>query len=192
MTSAQHPASPVPSAGPASDQYARPLILALLAGCAVALLLGLYARFHHPTGFSLDVAGFSGPLYAKAWLTTAAVAFAIVQLITGVRVVRPAAPARLVAVHHWSGRIAILLTVPVLIHCIYALGFQTYSARVIAHSFLGCFVYGVFVAKMLCLVRRDAMPRWVIPVLGGALFLGLLGVWLTSAVWLFSTKGVHS
>ena len=45
---------------------------------------------------------------------------------------------------------------------------------------------------MLCLVRRDAMPRWVIPVLGGALFLGLLGVWLTSAVWLFSTKGVHS
>jgi hypothetical protein len=192
MTSAQHPASPVPSAGPASDQYARPLILALLGGCAVALLLGLYARFHHPTGFSLDVAGFSGPLYAKAWLTTAAVAFAIVQLITGIRVVRPAAPARLVAVHHWSGRIAILLTVPVLIHCIYALGFQTYSARVIAHSFLGCFVYGVFVAKMLCLVRRDAMPRWVIPVLGGALFLGLLGVWLTSAVWLFSTKGVHS
>jgi hypothetical protein len=192
MTTAQHPASPVPSAGPASDQYARPLILALLGGCAVALLLGLYARFHHPTGFSLDVAGFSGPLYAKAWLTTAAVAFAIVQLITGVRLVRPAAPARLVAVHHWSGRIAILLTVPVIIHCIYALGFQTYSARVIAHSFLGCFVYGVFVAKMLCLVRRDAMPRWVIPVLGGALFLGLLGVWLTSAVWLFSTKGVHS
>ncbi len=192
MTTAQNPARPVPSAGPASDQYARPLIVALLSGCAVALLLGLYAKFHHPTGFSLDVAGFSGPLYAKAWLTTAAVAFAVVQLITGVRVARPAAASWLVAVHHWSGRIAILLTVPVLIHCIYALGFQTYSARVIAHSFLGCFVYGVFVAKMLCLVRRDAMPRWVIPVLGGALFLGLLGVWLTSAVWLFSTKGVHS
>ncbi len=192
MTTAQNPARPVPSAGPASDQYARPLIVALLSGCAVALLLGLYAKFHHPTGFSLDVAGFSGPLYAKAWLTTAAIAFAIVQLVTGVRVARPAASARTVAVHHWSGRIAILLTVPVLIHCIYALGFQAYSARVLAHSLLGCFVYGVFVAKMLCLVRRDAMPRWVIPVLGGALFLGLLGVWLTSAVWLFSTKGVHS
>ena len=193
MTSAQNPASPVPSAGPASDQYARPLIFALLSGCAVALLLGLYARFHHPTGFSLDVAGFSGPLYAKAWLTTAAVAFAVVQLVTGFRVARrTAASARIAAVHHWSGRIAILLTVPVLIHCIYALGFQSYSARVLAHSLLGCFVYGVFVAKMLSLVRRDAMPRWVIPVLGGALFLGLLGVWLTSAVWLFSTKGVHS
>jgi hypothetical protein len=192
MTSAQNPASPVRSAGPASDQYARPLILALLAGCAVALLLGLYAKLHHPTGFSLDVAGFSGPLYAKAWLTTAAVAFAIVQLVTGVRVIRAAPAPRIAAVHRWSGRIAILLTVPVLIHCIYALGFQAYSARVLAHSLLGCFVYGVFVAKMLSLVRRDAMPRWVIPVLGGALFLGLLGVWLTSAGWLFSTKGVHS
>jgi Family of unknown function (DUF6529) len=192
MTSAQTPASPVRSAGQAGDQYARPLILALLAGCAVALLLGLYSKFHHPTGFSLDVAGFSGPLYAKAWLTTAAVAFAIVQLVTGVPVARAAPAPRIAAVHRWSGRIAILLTVPVLIHCIYALGFQAYSARVLAHSLLGCFVYGVFVAKMLSLVRRDAMPRWVIPVLGGALFLGLLGVWLTSAGWLFSTKGVHS
>jgi Family of unknown function (DUF6529) len=192
MTSAQNSASPVRSVGPAGDQYARPLILALLAGCAVALLLGLYAKFHHPTGFSLDVAGFSGPLYAKAWLTTAAVAFAVVQLVTGVRVTRAAPAPRIAAVHRWSGRIAILLTVPVLIHCIYALGFQAYSARVLAHSLLGCFVYGVFVAKMLSLVRRDAMPRWVIPVLGGALFLGLLGVWLTSAGWLFSTKGVHS
>jgi hypothetical protein len=192
MTSAQNPASPVRSAVPAGDQYARPLILALLAGCAVALLLGLYAKFHHPTGFSLDVAGFSGPLYAKAWLTTAAVAFAIVQLVTGVRVAAAAPAPRIATLHRWSGRIAILLTVPVLIHCIYALGFQAYSARVLAHSLLGCFVYGVFVAKMLSLVRRDAMPRWVIPVLGGALFLGLLGVWLTSAVWLFSTKGVHS
>jgi hypothetical protein len=192
MTTAQNPASPVRSADPAGDQYARPLILALLAGCAVALLLGLYAKVHHPTGFSLDVAGFSGPLYAKAWLTTAAVAFAIVQLVTGVRVAAAAPAPRIALLHRWSGRIAILLTVPVLIHCIYALGFGAYSARVLAHSLLGCFVYGVFVAKMLSLVRRDSMPRWVIPVLGGALFLGLLGVWLTSAVWLFSTKGVHS
>jgi len=191
MTSAQNPASPVRSAGAAGDQYARPLILALLAGCAVALLLGLYAKFHHPAGFSLDVAGFSGPLYAKAWLTTAAVALAVVQLVTGVRITRGTPAPRIAAVHRWSGRIAILLTVPVLIHCIYALGFQAYSARVLAHSLLGCLVYGVFVAKMLSLVGRN-MPRWVIPVLGGALFLGLLGVWLTSAGWLFSTKGVHS
>jgi hypothetical protein len=180
------------AAYPARDQYAKPLLLALLSGCAVALLLGLYAKLHHPTKYALDVGGFSSPLYAKAWLTTIAVVFAIVQLITGARIIRPGAPAQLATVHRWSGRIAILLTVPVIIHCIYALGFGTYSARVIAHSVLGCIFYGAFVTKMLCLVRRDDMPKWVLPVMGGVVFVSLVALWATSALWLFATKGVHS
>ena len=49
---------------PTRDQYAKPLLLALLGGCAVALALGVYARLHHPTKYALDVAGFSSPLYA--------------------------------------------------------------------------------------------------------------------------------
>lgn len=178
---------------PARDQYARPLLTALLSGCAVALALGLYARLHHPAKYALDVGGFSSPLYAKAWLTTIAAAFAVVQLVTGSRITRRlAAPAWLATVHRWSGRIAILLTVPVIIHCIYALGFQTYSARVLAHCVLGCLFYGAFVAKMLSLVQRDSMPRWVIPVLGGVVFVSLIALWATSALWLFTTKGVHS
>jgi len=178
---------------PARDQYARPLLAALLTGCAVALVLGLYAGLHHPAKYALDVGGFSSPLYAKAWLTTAAAAFAIVQLITGSRLTRrPAAPAWMAPVHRWSGRIAILLTVPVIVHCVYALGFQTYSVRVLAHSVLGCVFYGAFVAKMLSLVRRDTMPRWVLPVLGGVVFASLIALWATSALWLFATRGVHS
>jgi Family of unknown function (DUF6529) len=178
---------------PARDQYARPVLTALLSGCAVALALGLYARLHHPARYALDVGGFSSPLYAKAWLTTAAAVLAVVQLITGARITRrPDAPAWMATVHRWSGRIAILLTVPVIIHCIYALGFQAYSARVLAHSVLGCVFYGAFVAKMLSLVRRDAMPRWVLPVLGGVVFASLIALWATSALWLFTTKGVHS
>jgi hypothetical protein len=178
---------------PARDQYARPLLAALLAGCAVALVLGLYAGLHHPAKYALDVGGFSSPLYAKAWLTTAAAAFAVVQLVTGSRLTRrPAAPAWMAPVHRWSGRIAILLTVPVIIHCVYALGFQTYSVRVLAHSVLGCVFYGAFVAKMLSLVRRDTMPRWVLPVLGGVVFASLIALWATSALWLFATRGVHS
>ena len=178
---------------PARDQYARPLLVALLSGCAVALALGLYAGLHHPAKYALDVGGFSSPLYAKAWLTTVAAAFAVVQLITGSRITRrPDAPAWMATLHRWSGRIAILLTVPVIIHCIYALGFQTYSARVLAHCVLGCVFYGAFVAKMLSLVRRDAMPRWVLPVLGGVVFVSLIALWATSALWLFTTKGVHS
>ena len=178
---------------PARDQYARPLLVALLAGCGVALALGLYAGLHHPAKYALDVGGFSSPLYAKAWLTTAAAALAVVQLVTGSRLTRrPAAPAWMPVVHRWSGRIAILLTVPVIIHCIYALGFQTYSLRVLAHSVLGCVFYGAFVAKMLSLVRRDTMPRWVLPVLGGVVFASLIALWATSALWLFATRGVHS
>jgi hypothetical protein len=180
------------AANPARDQYAKPLLVALLSGCGFALALGLYAKLHHPTKYALDVGGFSSPLYAKAWLTTAAVVFAVVQLITGVRITRRAAPAWMATVHRWSGRIAILLTVPVIIHCIYALGFGTYSARVIAHSVLGCIFYGAFVTKMLCLVRREAMPKWVLPVMGGVVFVSLVALWATSALWLFATKGAHS
>ncbi len=93
------------------------------------------------------------------------------------------------ALHRWSGRVAVLLTVPVAVHCLYALGFQLGSPRVLAHSLAGCFVYGVFVAKMLVLPRPD-LPRWSIPVLGGLLFSALTAVWLTSSVWFFSTSGI--
>jgi branched-subunit amino acid transport protein len=75
---------------------------------------------------------------------------------------------------------------------IYALGFQTYSVRVLAHSVLGCVFYGAFVAKMLSLVRRETMPRWVLPVLGGVGFASLIALWATSALWLFATRGAHS
>lgn len=187
MTSAQA------AVRPARDPYAKPLVLALLGGCAVALALGVYAKLHHPTKYAIDVAGFSSPLYAKAWLATGAAALAVVQLVTGYRLTRSAAvPEWMAVLHLWSGRLAVLLTVPVIIHCIYALGFQAYSFRVLAHSVLGCVFYGAFVAKMLSLVRRDAMPRWVLPVLGGVVFASLILVWATSALWLFTTKGVHS
>jgi hypothetical protein len=176
----------------ARDQYARPLLTALLSGCAVALILGVYSGLHHPAKYALDVGGFSSPLYAKAWLTTAAAVLAVVQLATGYRITRSGAPPWMAAVHRWSGRIAILLTVPVIIHCVYALGFQAYSVRVLAHSVLGCVFYGAFVAKMLGLVRREVMPKWVLPVLGSVVLISLLALWATSALWLFTTKGVHS
>ena len=185
--------SPQAAAAPARDQYARPLLVALLSGCAVALALGLYAKLHHPAKYALDVGGFSSPLYAKAWLTTFAAAFALVQLGTGYRITRRTdSPAWMATLHRWSGRIAVLLTVPVVIHCVYALGFQATSARVLAHSVLGCVFYGAFVAKMLSLVRRETMPKWVLPVLGGVVFVSLIAIWATSALWLFTTHGAHS
>jgi Family of unknown function (DUF6529) len=76
--------------------------------------------------------------------------------------------------------------VPALIHCVYALGFQTYSLPV-----LGCVLYGVR-SQYAWPARRDAMPKWVIPVLGGFVFVSLIGLWATSSLWLFATTGVHS
>lgn len=50
---------------------------------------------------------------------------------------------------------------------------------------------GGFVAKMLSLTWRDTTSRWAVPVLGGTVFLGLIGVWATSSLWLFTSKGWH-
>jgi len=93
------------------------------------------------------------------------------------------------AVHRWSGRLAFITSIPVALHCLYALGFGTYNTRVLVHSLLGCFFYGVFTAKMLILTKRG-VPNWALPVFGGFVFTALSGLFVTSALWFFTTVGV--
>jgi len=174
----------------ARDYFRVPLLVFVLVGCAVGLALGVYAAQHKPAGYALDIAGFSAPLYVKAWLTTFAAVLAVVQLLTAARLYDPDVPAWTGTVHRWSGRVAVLLTVPVVVHCTYALGFGTYEPRVLVHSLLGCVFYGAFVTKMLILSRRG-QPRWVLPVAGGVLFAALIALWLTSSLWVFTTTGFH-
>ena len=100
------------------------------------------------------------------------------------------APSWIGGLHQWSGRIAFLLAVPVAVHCLYALGYQTYSTRVMIHSLLGCLFFGIFTVKMLVLPKKD-MPGWLLPTLGGLAFAALTGIWLSSAYWYFSTFGIH-
>jgi hypothetical protein len=162
-------------------------------GSLVAVGLGVYGRLHEPTFTALNVAGFSSGVAAKAWLATAAFLLALVQLGSAMvmygRIRRVTAPSWIGGLHRWSGRVAVLLTVPVAVHCLYALGLQTGSVRVLVHSLVGCFFYGAFVAKMLILNRRDA-PGWALPALGGAVFTTLTALWLTSSVWFFTTSGL--
>ncbi|MEJ3655154.1 DUF6529 family protein [Actinomycetes bacterium KLBMP 9759] len=162
-------------------------------GALVAVTLGVYGRLHEPTFFSVNVAGFSSPGSVKAWLTTAAFLLTLVQLGSALvmwgKVPRVRAPSWIGGLHRWSGRLAVVLTVPVAVHCLYALGFDAYSPRVLAHSLLGCFFYGTFVTKMLVLTRPST-PAWVLPVVGGLTFTGLTGLWLTSSVWFFTTSGL--
>ena len=134
---------------------------------------------------------FSTTIAAKAWLATAAIALAVVQVLTGARIfgklehiVRIPRP-RVNRVHRWSGRLAVLCTLPVAFHCIFILGFQTTSARVLAHSILGSFVYGVFTVKVF-FVHDRMHPRWVLPVAGGTMASVLTALWGTSALWYFT------
>ncbi|GAA2651969.1 MULTISPECIES: DUF6529 family protein [Nonomuraea] len=166
------------------------LLTPLLAGALVMVALGVYGRVHTPTGFAVGPGGFSGALPMKSWLTTGAFVLAFVQVVSalsmwgkiGVRI-----PAW---VHRWSGRVAFVLTIPVAFHCLYALGLQYDVPRVLVHSLLGCFFYGVFTAKMLALPRKG-LPGWTLPLLGGGLFAALVGLWLTSSLWFFTTIGVR-
>jgi hypothetical protein len=161
-------------------------------GTGVAVVLGVYGRLHTATGLSLAVPGFSGTLYVKAWLTTAAFVLALVQVFTAmvlegrITVDLPKLP----AVHRWSGRFAVLFTVPVAVHCLYALGFRFDDPRVLVHSLVGCLLYGAFTAKML-LLTRAGLPRWAVPAAGGVLFSVLVALWLTSSLWVFTTAGLH-
>ncbi len=134
---------------------------------------------------------FSTGIAAKAWFASAALVFAVIQVLTGARifgklqrVVRIERP-YVNRVHRWSGRLAILCTLPVAFHCIFILGFQTGSPRVFLHSILGTFVYGVLAVKLF-FVHDSNHPRWTLPLVGGTLFTVLVLLWSTSSLWYFT------
>jgi Family of unknown function (DUF6529) len=136
---------------------------------------------------------FSSAIAGKAWLATGAFALAIVQVLTASRMwgkLRRVVPLSFTTarrVHRWSGRIALLLTLPVFFHCVTILGFRTPDARVAIHSVAGSFVYGVLAAKLLVIRHKSRnYSPWVLPVLGGSLAAVLTTLWLTSSLWYFT------
>jgi hypothetical protein len=192
MTTESEPSPPTRLDPIQPDSAAKLLIVPALAGCLVALTLGIYGRLHPPTGVAVDVIGFSSPATVKAWLASAAVVLAVVQFVSSLimygKLPAISAPRWIGALHRWSGRVAFILTVIVAVHCLYALGFESFDARVLAHSIAGCVFFGVFTAKMLSLTRRGT-PSWVLPALGGLAFALLVLIWFTSAFWFFSFFG---
>ena len=89
--------------------------------------------------------------------------------------------------HRWSGSIAFVLSLPVALQCVWALGFETTTPRVILHGVFGCLFYGAYAAKMLGL-RLHGLPAWALPVLGGTVFTLFVLVWGTSALWFFTSS----
>ena len=186
-------AAPAVAPDPSNSAGAVAVLVTVVVGALVAVALGVFGAVHEPRFFAVNVAGFSSGTAAKAWLATLVVTLALFQLVSAFIMYRliPSVrvPSWMTTAHVWSGRMAVLLSIPVTVHCLYALGFQHSDTRVLFHSLFGCLFYGVFVTKMLLLTRKG-LPGWVIPVAGGLLFFVLVYVWLTSALWFFLTSGL--
>ncbi|HEY6794684.1 MAG TPA: DUF6529 family protein [Kineosporiaceae bacterium] len=186
------PGDPAPGLGEGAAMTGA-LLVVLLAGGAVSVALGAFGQVHPPTGVAINIAGFSGPLEVKVWLASLAAALVLLQLVSALAMygrLPVRAPSWTGRLHRWSGRLAFLAAVPVAMHCLYALGFQSYDTRVLVHSLVGCLFFGAFTIKMLSLTRSD-LPGWLLPALGGVVFTGLTVLWLTSSLWFFTTVGVR-
>ena len=176
------------AAAPEQRSY-RWLAAPLVAFALGSLTAGLLAA-HDPRAKGYFRLFFDDTLHLKAAFASAAVVLACFQLFTAAWIFRRLPwekPAWVNPVHRWSGRLAFACTLPVAYHCIFKLGFRSPTTRVLAHSLLGCAVYGAFAAKVT-IVRLHRFPRLVLPVAGGLLFAVLIGVWWTSAFWLYSTN----
>jgi Family of unknown function (DUF6529) len=149
------------------------MLVPLVVGALVSLTVGLLAREEaiEPGAYP---GGYFRLLFTAAW---------IFRKLPWPR------PRWVPSFHRWTGRVAFAATLPVAYHCIFKLGFQKTDDRVLAHSFLGCAVYGAFAGKVL-IVRLHRFPRWLLPLAGGLLFATLVGVWYTSAIWFFRLVGV--
>jgi hypothetical protein len=182
------PDSPPPSLSAAA------LTPPALAGGAVALALGIYSRVHDATGARIFDLGFSSLAAMKSWLATVALALALVQLASALAMFGrlpglDLTPRWVPFAHRWTGTAAFLVSLPVAYHCLWSLGFETDSPRVIIHGVAGCLFYGAFTTKLLVL-RSRRLPGWALPIVGGTLVAALVVVWMTSALWFFTTVDI--
>jgi hypothetical protein len=168
------------------------LVAPLLVFALLSLTAGLVARAQGPEAGGWFDLFFSDTIHMKSWLASGAATLALVQLFTAAWIFRKLPwpkPAWVNPLHRWSGRLAFVLVLPVAYHCIFKLGFQTGTNRVLFHSLLGSAFFGAFGAKVT-IVRLRRFPTPVLPVAGGLVFAVLIAVWYGSALWFFRQVGV--
>jgi hypothetical protein len=174
-------------------------LTAFAVGAVVALLVGVLGKVHDPSLTGVTTLGFDTVIEMKVAVTTVIGVLAVFQLVgalwmygkLGSRV-----PPWLGRVHRVSGAVALVLSVFVAYHCLWALGLETgtladgekVSARTVVHGLLGCAVMGAIVVKVVA-VRSRRAPGWFLPVAGGLLFTLLVLAVLTSAVWYIGAEG---
>src|SRR4029078_1446249 len=120
----------------------RLLVRPLLLFASVALVIGFVAvrTDVEPYKTPFFRLFFSNTVHMKAWLTTAALLLGLGQLLTAARIYGKLRFSRegplYPRLHPWSGRAAILLSVPAASHCIFKLVFGTNDARAFVPSLL--------------------------------------------------------
>lgn len=174
-------------------------LAAFAVGAVVALLIGVFGKVHDPTLDGTTTLGFHTVIDMKVVLSSMIGVLAVLQIVgalwmygkLGVR-----APGWVGPAHRTSGTVAIVLSLFVAYHCLWALGLESgrfadgekVPLRTVVHGVLGCAVLGAIVVKVVA-VRSRRAPGWFLPVAGGVLFTLLVAVVLTSAVWYLDTRG---
>ena len=105
------------SSAPAAHSPALAFGVAAAVGGLVALSLGVYGRVHDPASESTIKWFFTSTLNFKVWMTTLALALALLQVLGGLwmfgRLPLGPAPAWVGPAHRMSGSLALLATLPV-------------------------------------------------------------------------------
>jgi len=174
-------------------------LTAFAAGAVVALLVGVFGRWHDPSLSGTTTLGFETVIAMKVVVTLVVGVLALLQVLGALWMygkLGGSAPSWVGSAHRASGVIALLLALFVAYHCLFALGLEvghlpdgeTVSARTVVHGVLGCAAIGAMVVKVVA-VRSKRAPGWFLPVAGGLLFTLLVLVVLTSSLWYLNAKG---
>jgi hypothetical protein len=168
-------------------------------GGVVALLVGVFGKVHDPSLGSTTTLGFDTVIDMKVVVSTVIGVLAVLQVIGALGIYGKLgikAPSWLGTAHRIGGTVALVLTVFVAYHCLWALGLESGTlddgekvpTRTVVHGVLGCAVVGAIVVKVVA-VRSRRAPGWFLPAAGGLLFALLVVVVLTSAGWYLGEEG---
>lgn len=174
-------------------------LTAFAAGAVVALVVGVFGKAHDPTLDGTTTLGFATVIDMKVVVTSVIGVLVLLQLLGALWMygrLGIAAPPWVGPAHRAAGTVALLLSVFVAYHCLWALGLESgrfadghkVPLRTVVHGVLGCAVMGAIVVKVVA-VRSQRAPRWFLPVAGALLFTLLVLVVLTSAVWYVGKEG---
>ena len=137
---------------------------------------------------SLFGQGAAGTFLLKSWLANGVLALAAFQLFAALWIYGRMPwrkPHWLGLAHRAAGYAAIVFSLPIACHCLFAYGFRSFDARTVVHSIAGCFFYGAFAAKLI-VVRSRRLPGWALPIAGGTMVTLVVVLWYSSALWYFN------